>query len=681
MNSRAADQRVRDLLDSDPDEVSKGVHGLPYGDRSAILSRLLILLAAPDASTAEKERSAFVAREMLAGYEPVLSEQHAMDALITVADLLKREKHPGLQKALLALCGVLSTRVPLSADHVLGAVAEAYTVASSSSDKDVGEFASRMAKRLTAKRAVLPAGSIRTTRVLTGREKAFADVDIALAVRNVRIDATKDWLDDPWGWPELDWLATNPGCKAVEHRLKTNTTGYVVRLDVAKDSRSTRPALVMDPADRVAYQALIDKVSLELVGHLPSWVYGWRLRRDRPQPGIYADNRAEWRRYTADLADKRKKFRYAAHFDIRSFFATVPPDSLLRQLLRQCHRFERLEQFLHSWNPAASRTGLPQRFLPSSLLAQAYLRPLDEYLVRTSGGSNQDRMGILRWMDDIWLFSNTEYELDRCNKDLDAILEQIGLAFNSEKTRRFDAKQTPDFLQLVNTSGDEDDDTPLRSRTPADMDRQIDQLLNQAEEAPRPNISFFVSYMVATKSYGSLGRLESMLDELPHVADLVARLLRSSGRWTSHEAWYLKYLDQHFSHTDWSVEAWGGMFPPRTTSPPPRLTAAFADKILSSLQTTVVPLVCSLLSSWRPDLARSVFPNASSLSKPFEFRGLALAGLSCGIDRNLVSEWLGAFPESHYVVDFLRSRNFKPLGLSDDDATFKQGDSDATNGK
>lgn len=665
MNRQVIASRIRELLEADADDVRKQVLALSTKERPFLVRDLVTIVGDGKRQVVERRKAALVIRELLADPEPVLSESDASQSLTTFAALAQSESDSDLLRSLLTLSALLTGRVPASDTRSLDATGGVYETLAKHTDPQVAELSSLLAKRLKSTRAVFTCRDKPDPVFLSRRDTSFGDIDLPKAARNLQVDASKDWLVDPWSWPEVDWLVAE-GRKVVEERLRSNTAGYVLKLDVAKDSRSTRPALVMDPADRLAYQALIDKVSLQLVGHLPPWVYGWRLSRDRPEAGLYADNKVEWRRYTADLTDKRKHFRYAAHYDVRSFFASVCPETLLRQLLRQCRAynlFERVEQFLYSWNSAASRTGLPQRFLPSSLLAQAYLKPLDDYLTRTTGSSNQDRVAAVRWMDDIWLFSNDEQVLNRFNSELAALLDQLGLEFNSEKTRQFDSRETPTFLELVTTSGDEDEPTPTPRHTvsAADIDRQIDKILAQAEEAPRPNFSFLTASMRAINDFSSLVRFESLFDDLPHVANLFAPLLRISGRWVTQEDWYLSYLRRQISPTDWSIEAWAQMFPSHPATPPTKVANAFIAKLNSFIQATVVPRSCHLLAAWMPAAARTVFSSVSSLSRAFEYRGLAFAGLECSQDRTQITDWLAAFPETTYLVDLLRSRGFAPF--------------------
>src|SRR6266704_985692 len=111
-------------------------------------------------------------------------------------------------------------------------------------------------------------------------------LDIGLALKNCHDDLIGEWYRDPWSWPELAWVA-----KRRPDLLVARLNGVGIRMaspiDVAKENFGIRPALVMDPLDRLAYQALTDRMSLDLIRPLPSWVYNARLSRRTPTVGEY----------------------------------------------------------------------------------------------------------------------------------------------------------------------------------------------------------------------------------------------------------------------------------------------------------------------------------------------------------------------------------------------------------
>ena len=290
-------------------------------------------------------------------------------------------------------------------------------------------------------------------------------------------------------------------------------------------------------------------------------------------------------------------------------------------------------------------------------MAQAYLRPVDDYLSRLPR-SFQGRISVTRWMDDIWLFADDRRLLDTSFRELTSILDQLGLEFNSDKTKWLDTKDS-EFSLMVTASGDEDEVNVEASK--AAIAERVAEILKNAEEVPRS--SFGLLKMEAFD--GQLNLLESIeqkLDNFPHIADFVAKAILMTERWQLHEEWYVKYLDSQVSPTNWSVEAWAAMFPAQAERQPHKVADAFIEKLGKSLQTTVLPLSCHRLSKWRPPQALEAFArSATSLSTPYELRSLALATLSAGGSEDFVAECLGAYVDTSFLVEMIKDRDHQPF--------------------
>src|SRR5689334_12681609 len=99
-----------------------------------------------------------------------------------------------------------------------------------------------------------------------------------------------DWYRDPWGWPEIAWVVKRKRADLLLPRINSDGVKQPAKLDVPKENFATRPAIVMDPLDRILYQALVDVESKKLIGALKPWVYGWRLVPDDPAPAQWSHN-------------------------------------------------------------------------------------------------------------------------------------------------------------------------------------------------------------------------------------------------------------------------------------------------------------------------------------------------------------------------------------------------------
>jgi hypothetical protein len=273
-------------------------------------------------------------------------------------------------------------------------------------------------------------------------------LDIGLALRNCHDDLIGEWYRDPWSWPELTWVVQRRPDLLVT-RLNSSGARMASTIDVAKENFGLRPAIVMDPLDRLAYQALVDRLSLTLIRHLPSWVYIARLSRKTPTAGGYLSTN-EWEYYRARLKGLVVRYRFLLTTDIVSFFASIPVDRLSERVEQRAGRSrvtERLLSMLAAWDLMPGRSGLPQRFLASSVLANMYLAPIDDVL-QSFGRSRPGRpFRLARWMDDMWVFGNSEGRLRRAQVELSEAMRAIGLDMNVSKTKLLEGDDAEQEVQ------------------------------------------------------------------------------------------------------------------------------------------------------------------------------------------------------------------------------------------
>src|SRR3981189_3380585 len=95
-------------------------------------------------------------------------------------------------------------------------------------------------------------------------------VDVEQAIKTCRKDIFGDWHRDPWNWPELEWMIKDGNnLRFLTDRLKSDRIYQSSAVDVAKENFATRPALVFDIVDRLAYECLVARHSTRLVGDAP----------------------------------------------------------------------------------------------------------------------------------------------------------------------------------------------------------------------------------------------------------------------------------------------------------------------------------------------------------------------------------------------------------------------------
>jgi hypothetical protein len=266
-------------------------------------------------------------------------------------------------------------------------------------------------------------------------------LDFSQALANVQTDIRGDWYRDPWDWRELEWLVDGHIEEYALPRLNAAGVKRTATLDVPKENFAIRPAVVMDPLDRLLYQGLVDTLSVRLIGAIPVWAYGWRLSPTKPARGRWVPNDEQWDAFR-DHLQRLADYDFAAlTTDVVSFFASIPEEPLSEQIvtLGGNRPAERLVDMIRAWYRTTGR-GLPQRSAASAAIAHIYLRPLDDVLGRFSAMPSRGAVWVpegraLRWMDDIWVFARRQSPLREAQIALQAAMRDLGLEMNIGKTR------------------------------------------------------------------------------------------------------------------------------------------------------------------------------------------------------------------------------------------------------
>jgi hypothetical protein len=492
-------------------------------------------------------------------------------------------------------------------------------------------------------------------------------LDFDLAVVNCHYDMIGDWYRDPWGWPELDWAAAERP-DIIVARLNGRGVQRSAKLDVPKENFATRPAMVMDPVDRLIYQALVDRVSVQVIGDMRPWVYGWRLSRRTPKSGRYATNSDEWEWYRTRLSRLAGRFRFGLTTDIVSFFASIPVDRLCDEITARAGGapVSRLVDMLQAWARMQGRPGLPQRSMASAALANMYLRPLDDIVESVATKSKSLAFpAATRWMDDIWLFGRDDGVLRRSQLAIEATVRDLGLNMSAAKTHVLHGDELMVAAREVEHSAV---DEGLAEDPPdaAALESLLDRLLGKPEEAPRTSIKFATTRIRGHNLWDLVQRFADAANRMPHGADSLGRLFRDANAWRDLEEWYVDYAESPWGVLDWSVAQLGTMFPT-----PDEGSGHVAEYLASSIDKRpplpLLALASQRVASWRPDEARQVIREAAKRADhPLERRVLALAALSAKEERQFVRSLLREFEQNDATLAFLEARNFRPLPIKGD---------------
>jgi hypothetical protein len=496
-------------------------------------------------------------------------------------------------------------------------------------------------------------------------------LDIQRSIKNCLTDIIGDWYYDPWGWPELTWISQKPGVNHLLRRLDDERTGFNVPLRVVKENFAIRPAIVMDPVDRVAYQCLVDRVSKVLIGDLPSFALGWRLFT-KPEAGKYAPNNKQWYFYRRRLRNLSAKFPYALKTDIASYFASISVSDLMERIFRVARKNRvtlRLEAFLQTWDKTYGRSGLPQRFLASSALAQFYLKPIDEFLgefrVKLLIPDALEAHWVLaaRWMDDIWIFGNRAESLRRIQVDLADRLAELGLMINYGKTDVLEGDQLKkeienfqlDYIDVA-LAGERKDLVPI--------EEEIDRTLEQPAHASRSVIRFLTHRIRKHKLWQYVDQFVEEAESMPHAADHLARLFRESEAWRDLQGWFIDLTGPEgtWATLDWSASSLARMFPGLAKGVD-SISSLF-EKVLQtrSVSLPFFSVALQRLAQWNPRSARELIRDvARSEANPFLRRSLALSALNAEVEASFVRRLLRELPDNQVTLDLLEAQGYAPI--------------------
>ena len=465
----------------------------------------------------------------------------------------------------------------------------------------------------------------------------------------------------------MAWVV-NEKPSILEARLSARGAGFSCLVDVPKENFAIRPAAILDPVDRVAYQALVGRASRALIGKLNPNVFGWRLPRKSTIPGRYASNKMENNRYRAHITDLASRYDAALKTDVVSYFASIPIDRLCDEVAARLGRAnmgreaDRLVSFLQSWDQTPGRGGLPQRCQASSVLANMYLTKVDDILAKMSDPFTTVGVGtrsFARWMDDIWIFGDDAGELRMAQVEIQRALESIGLHLNVAKTKLFEGYDVEEQVRKIEHSAIDGALLGTPAKT-GPLNALINRVIEEKENANRTTVRFMAERM---KNHGKLRKLNAVIDvahRMPHAADHLGRLFRDSKRAVKLQDWFLDYHRSPWGGMEWPQAQFATMFP----SDHKRITSALRDYFAESLADSaaslpLIALTAQRLAAWNPTLARDAIENAvERVSGPLERRVLALAGLSSGASISTVRRWLSDFPENAVTLNMLEDMSF-----------------------
>ena len=502
-------------------------------------------------------------------------------------------------------------------------------------------------------------------------------MSISEAAKVTNSEKYGDWYRDPWGWPELshEYIATISDestalgfAKGADGKFNFSLTPHFHVFDVPKSYLGIRPAVVLDLRSRLAYAAAVLSTFRKASIELPDWVYGWRLR-----DGEYANGAAEWELYGQSKAQIAKS-DHAAQSDITSFFASVEVAPLLASMRTQVGRtpaLSAISSILETHDAMATRSGLPQRSLSSSLLAHLVLRPVDDVISTALASGRLTR--ARRWMDDI-SFEGSESALYATILQVQESARKAGLEINGAKTflttgkksyrsLKDDSKRIIKVSKVRARSFDDYEENFTTFINADELSDQESEILRHPQKSTRSRAQLVLRSLANYEMYDRVGEWMAASHYLPHAADGLSRYLSKARHdmWSDEpdlEAWFSDESASKWSTLPWVSAQHALAF--SSTELPSLVADVLRDWVRYSRNLQQLAVAVHRLAIADPTFIRATLPGRiDEVHDPLLTRLFAFALLLAEWDVGSVRRALQADPRNSLSLGYLEWRDFK----------------------
>jgi len=238
----------------------------------------------------------------------------------------------------------------------------------------------------------------------------------------------------------------------------------LLTIDVPKSTLSVRPGSVISIEDRIILFSIVDLIVPVLDEKLPKNVYSYRLKKKKNKSSLFKDKDilkfpflkrktiqqrisiieswyGQWTKFIerAIYTFEAEGYKFLAISDISSYFENINISILRRILHKYLPKEQKIVELLCSllqyWTWPTKQgiiidRGIPQGNDISSFLANIYLLPLDEELIKFEKRGSR----YFRYVDDVLIFSKKEDIARKAIFVMNDALRELHLNIQGSKT-------------------------------------------------------------------------------------------------------------------------------------------------------------------------------------------------------------------------------------------------------
>ena len=259
-------------------------------------------------------------------------------------------------------------------------------------------------------------------------------LDLSRARRRIQTDVVSDFILAPHYSAIYEYAGADIEELTLE-QLKSGkfSPSLPFTIDVPKSTGSTRPGSILQPVDRMVYQAMVDAIApqAELASD-PTRSFAYRLLDPDPEDRMFWPSYETWGNFQSALTDYSEADRgtFVLKADIASYFECINQHTLVNLLASSgCEQgiIRLLEDVLAAWSQRQSR-GILQGLFPSDFLGTLFLCTVDaNFAIRD--------LATARYVDDLYLFCDSRRSAQKELIELCRHLREVGLFVNEYKTR------------------------------------------------------------------------------------------------------------------------------------------------------------------------------------------------------------------------------------------------------